>query len=231
MGKALGLEVHFATIAGYESTAEILASNVADDLDTFETLDTFVVCQGYGEEEFIILSSVEGGCHEVHIQFLSHHRCLIIDWDAVFVDATSRMAVMAYVEELGRQTVADIDHRGRFSLEICHTLAAEATPGTHARNLYEKAVAIMKERGLEPYFMGHRQHAGFVGHGVGIEVNELPVLAPRSKAVLAEGNVIAIEPKFVIPHFGAIGIENTYVVTPDGLECLTNAPEEIIPLT
>ena len=48
--------------------------------------------------------------------------------------------------------------------------------------------------------------------------------------MLAEGNVIALEPKFVIPGFGAIGIENTYVVTPAGLRCITPAPEEITPL-
>ncbi|MDE7443677.1 MAG: M24 family metallopeptidase, partial [Muribaculaceae bacterium] len=76
----------------------------------------------------------------------------------------------------------------------------------------------------------HRQHAGFIGHGVGIEINELPVIAPRSRDILQADNVIALEPKFVIPHVGAVGIENTYVVTADGLKCLTNAPEEIIGL-
>ncbi|MCX4331183.1 MAG: Xaa-Pro peptidase family protein [Muribaculaceae bacterium] len=117
------------------------------------------------------------------------------------------------------------------SRAICSRLAADGKPGTSARELYETALAMAHEQGLGAYFMGHRQHAGFVGHGVGIQVNELPVLAPRSKAVLAEGNVIAIEPKFVLPGIGAIGIENTYVVTPSGLECLTNAPEEITALT
>lgn len=117
------------------------------------------------------------------------------------------------------------------SREICRRLAQTGTPGTEAKALYELAARIAADHGLERYFMGHRQQAGFVGHGIGIQVNELPVLAPRSKAVLAEGNVIAIEPKFVIPGFGAIGIENTYVVTPTGMECLTNAPEEIVPLT
>ena len=77
--------------------------------------------------------------------------------------------------------------------------------------------------------MGHRQHAGFVGHGVGIEINELPVIAPRSRDILAAGNVIALEPKFVIPGVGAVGIENTYRVTDSGpMERLTDAPEEII---
>ena len=79
--------------------------------------------------------------------------------------------------------------------------------------------------------MGHRQHARFIGHGLGIEINELPVIAPRSKDIITTGQVIALEPKFVIPHTGAVGIENTYVVTATGWKCLTNAPEEIISLT
>ena len=69
-----------------------------------------------------------------------------------------------------------------------------------------------------------------MGHGVGIEINESPVLAPRSRDVLEAGNVIAVEPKFVIPGTGAVGIENTYLITTDGIENLTNFTEEIMPL-
>jgi Xaa-Pro aminopeptidase len=86
------------------------------------------------------------------------------------------------------------------------------------------------ERGLDTYFMGHRQHASFIGHGLGIEINEMPVIAPRSKQVLEAGNMIALEPKFVIPGTGAVGIENTYLITDEGAVSLTNAPEEILPL-
>lgn len=76
--------------------------------------------------------------------------------------------------------------------------------------------------------MGHRQQAGFVGHGIGIEINEMPVLAPRSKEILAEGMVFALEPKFVIPGVGAVGIENSFAVTAGGLEKLTPMDEEIV---
>ena len=103
-------------------------------------------------------------------------------------------------------------------------------PGTPAKALFERALAIATEEGLDMYLMGHRQHAGFVGHGVGIEANEPPVIAPRSKDILEENNVIALEPKFVIPQVGAVGIENTYIVTPEGMKPITNAPEEIISL-
>ncbi len=116
------------------------------------------------------------------------------------------------------------------SRAIHHRLVVEAKPGVPASRLYEIAMEMTKEAGLESYFMGHKQQAGYIGHGVGIEVNEAPVLAPRSREVLEEGNVIALEPKYVIPHVGAVGIESTYVVTTKGLVCITNFPEEITEL-
>ena len=119
----------------------------------------------------------------------------------------------------------------RCSVEICKKIQAMARPDVSARSLYETAVEMAEEAGLSDYFMGHVQKAGFIGHGVGIEVNELPVLSARSKDVLEQGNVIALEPKFVIPHVGAVGIENTYVITADGAECITVMPEELIQLS
>ena len=116
------------------------------------------------------------------------------------------------------------------SVEICRRLAEIGRPGAEAKALHAEAVAIVERAGLTDYFMGHRQHAGFIGHGVGIEINELPVIAPRSKHILAEGNVIALEPKFVIPGVGAVGIENTYVCESDGLRCITIFNEELMSL-
>lgn len=116
------------------------------------------------------------------------------------------------------------------SIEICGTLAAMGRPGVKASSLYEEAVRISGEAGLSDFFMGHRQHAGFIGHGVGIEINEAPVIAPRSKDILQIGNVIALEPKFVIPGVGAVGIENTYVVGENGMRCLTPASEQLLSL-
>lgn len=116
----------------------------------------------------------------------------------------------------------------KLSIDICKELAQMGRNGVAASMLYEKAVSMVEEAGLQDYFMGHRQHAGFIGHGVGIEINELPVISPRSRDILESGNIIALEPKFVIPHVGAVGIENTYLVNEDGpMTCLTNADEQI----
>ena len=148
----------------------------------------------------------------------------------VMVDAngnyTGYMTDMTRVFRLG-EIPEDALRAHSCSLDIHRMFRKNALPGAAVSDLYEEALGIVTEARLERYFMGHRQHAGFIGHGVGIEINEWPVIAPKSRQVIEEGNVIALEPKFVIPHIGAVGIENTYVIRHDGPECLTNAPEEI----
>lgn len=140
---------------------------------------------------------------------------------------TGYMTDMTRVFSIGKLT--DLAYKAHeCSIHICRVLEEQGKPGIEAKELYNKAVEISEASGLSDYFMGHKQKAGFVGHGIGIEINEGPVLAPRSKDVLESGNVIAIEPKFVIPGVGAVGIENSYVVSEDGLVRLTHAPEEII---
>ena len=89
---------------------------------------------------------------------------------------------------------------------------------------------MAREAGLEKYFMGHRSQVRFIGHGVGIQLNELPVIMGRNESELKENMTLAIEPKFVIPEVGPVGIENTYVVRPDGLENITVFREELTPL-
>ncbi len=158
---------------------------------------------------------------------------LIKPGNAVMVDMCGNfngyMTDMTRVFSLGN--IGDLAKRAhQLSIDIHHRLAKMAVPGTEAKALYDEAMEMVKNASLDGYFMGLKQKAGFIGHGVGIEVNEQPVIAPRSRDLLQEGNVIALEPKFVIPEVGAVGIENTYVVRPDGFECLTNFQEEIIEL-
>lgn len=153
--------------------------------------------------------------------------------DAVMVDAngnfTGYMTDMTRVFSCG-ELKEEAMRAHRCSIDICRALEKEGVPGAKASELYETAMHIVTEAGLERYFMGYTQKAGFIGHGVGIEINELPVIAPRSRDVLKEHNVIALEPKFVVPGVGAVGIENTYIVTADGLQRITDAPEDIINL-
>ena len=117
------------------------------------------------------------------------------------------------------------------SCTIHREVMQRATPGTSCAALYNDSLRMVEEAGAHPYFMGTELQAQFVGHGLGLQINELPVLMGRSKDCLQPGMAIAFEPKFVLPHIGAVGIENTYLVTETGVENLTPAPEAIIDLT
>ena len=120
----------------------------------------------------------------------------------------------------------------QFSLHfILEKIASIAKPGIACEVLYDIAVEIAKEAGFADKFMGTGQQAKFIGHGIGLEINEAPVLAPRMKQQLEPGMVFALEPKIVIPGVGPVGIENSWVVTNEGIEKLTNCNEEIIELS
>lgn len=113
------------------------------------------------------------------------------------------------------------------SRRILRRLEELGKPGYPVADMYREAMMIVEGENLAEFFMGHTQRAGFIGHGVGIELNEQPAVTPRSKDILLDGMTIALEPKFVIPGVGAVGVENTYVVTPAGLRSITPFPEEI----
>ena len=116
------------------------------------------------------------------------------------------------------------------ALEIQDTIVQMMRPGAICEEIYNKSLDIAKHNGLDDCFMGTRQQARFVGHGVGIEVNEYPVLGVRSRSRLEPGMVLAVEPKFVIDGVGAVGIENTFAITENVNEKFTVLNEEIISL-
>jgi len=112
--------------------------------------------------------------------------------------------------------------------EIQEKIIEIAKPGIKCGALYDLALEIATKNGLERNFMGYSQQAKFVGHGIGLELNELPVLASKFELELLPGMVVAIEPKFVFPQKGAVGLENTFVMGEKGLEKVTPLKDENI---
>jgi Xaa-Pro aminopeptidase len=104
-------------------------------------------------------------------------------------------------------------------------------PGASCEQLYFDARAAAAAAGLENHFMGYGDNqVRFLGHGIGLEIDEWPVLARGFDMPLEPGMVIAVEPKFTFPGRGVVGIENSYVITEDGWERLTLSREGIIRL-
>jgi Xaa-Pro dipeptidase len=116
-------------------------------------------------------------------------------------------------------------------IEVQQAVSREGKPGARAKDLYALALEIVKKAGLSRGFMGHPQPVPFVGHGVGLELDEWPLIAKNSEHILEKGMTIALEPKIVIPGEGVVGVENTFVVRDDGMEKLSRFPDDIVIVT
>ncbi|HQB30827.1 MAG TPA: Xaa-Pro peptidase family protein [Syntrophales bacterium] len=115
----------------------------------------------------------------------------------------------------------------RVSLEIAGVLEEALRAGVTAGDLYGKAEAVARREGLGDHFMGSgRDRAGFCGHGLGLELDEEPVISAGNPAPLRPGMALALEPKFVFPEAGVVGVEDTYVLREKGWEKLTSSGYE-----
>ena len=104
-----------------------------------------------------------------------------------------------------------------------------ARPGVDCTDIFAMAYSAAKKEHVEDYFLGHGEgKVAFIGHGIGLEINELPVITSRHHRILKEGMVFAFEPKFVVPSHGAIGIEVDFIVRPHGLERVTKNSIELV---
>ncbi|KRF34550.1 M24 family metallopeptidase [Paenibacillus sp. Soil787] len=113
--------------------------------------------------------------------------------------------------------------------QVLRATEARLQPGVIAEHLYLLALDQVQEAGLSAHFMGYgADQVKFLGHGIGLEIDELPVLAKGFKYPLAPGMVIAIEPKFTFPGRGVVGIEDTYLITDTGYEKLTISRDGIL---
>lgn len=115
------------------------------------------------------------------------------------------------------------------SRDIHRMLVQEAGPGVTCAHLYELAQKQARNAGLGDFFMGHGEgKVKFIGHGIGLEIDDYPIVTPGFPEPLREGMVIAVEPKFVFPAKGIVGLEDDYLVTSSGLERLTLTAQEVI---
>jgi Xaa-Pro dipeptidase len=105
----------------------------------------------------------------------------------------------------------------------------EARPGAKCEDLYNISLDKAESLGFDHAFLGPDGHKiNFVGHGIGLEINDYPFLAKGHDYPLEKGNVFALELKMVFPEKGAVGLENVIAITDSGYEKLTLADEAFI---
>jgi Xaa-Pro aminopeptidase len=147
---------------------------------------------------------------------------LVFGYNGYFVDKARTFAVGSLSEE-------SID-----AYELCRNIQEEVVsmlkPGKPCSALYRQVVESFENRSpLWPHFMGCNDNkVAFLGHGVGLELDEWPLLTAGFEEILRPGMTLAIEPKFFPPGMGGIGLENTYLVTDEGAEKITDFPDDLV---
>jgi Xaa-Pro dipeptidase len=113
--------------------------------------------------------------------------------------------------------------------KIHDAVLAQTHPGADCENLFLGTLSLAEKLGFKDSYLGPPGlQCRFIGHGIGLELNELPFLALGQSYPLEAGMTFAVEPKIVFPGEGSVGLENTVLVTKDACEFLTPLTHEIL---
>ncbi len=106
-------------------------------------------------------------------------------------------------------------------VDIQNEIAKMLKPDTVPSEIYKTIMNSLDEDFLKNFMGFGDRKVNFLGHGIGLLIDEVPVIAEGFDQPLQEGMVFALEPKKGIANIGMVGIENTFIVTSKGGECIT----------
>lgn len=118
----------------------------------------------------------------------------------------------------------------RQCVDIQNRVAARLRPGEIPSEIYQTIMETLSPEFLENFMGFGTRQSRFLGHGIGLLIDEFPVIAKGFDEPLEEGMVFALEPKKGIENVGMVGIENTFVVTPAGGVCITGDHPGLMPV-
>ncbi len=163
----------------------------------------------------------------VSMRRIQPHEPILLDYagacDGYHSDQARLFSLGALPEDLVRAHEA--------CLRILEEVLAILRPGVKASEAFARAAVLAEQLGYSDRFMntGPAQ-VSFVGHGVGVELDEIPYLATGADLTIEAGMTIAVEPKIVFPGRGFVGVEDTVLVTASDPEYLTFTPRELVVL-
>ncbi len=115
-------------------------------------------------------------------------------------------------------------------VEIQNEAATMLKPGAIPSKIYNTIMCNLDKEFLQNFMGFGNRKVKFLGHGVGLQIDELPVITEGFDEPLQEDMVFALEPKKGIEKIGMVGIENTFIVTSRGGECITGDNSGLIPI-
>jgi Xaa-Pro aminopeptidase len=115
------------------------------------------------------------------------------------------------------------------AIEIHQELLETIKPGMCAHDLFLHTLHMAASLGYKENYLGIPEHqVSFIGHGIGYELIEPPIIAHGKKDLLLPGMTLALEPKFIFADAFSAGIESVFLVTETGARLLSQTPPEII---
>jgi Xaa-Pro aminopeptidase len=136
----------------------------------------------------------------------------------------SRMFVLGKMDN-------EAEAAGQASIEILNRIQSLMKPGAVIKDIFQASVDLAGKMGLsDPYLGIPGLKSRFVGHGIGLELVENPILARGRTGRLAPGMTFAVEPKFIFKDRFAAGIESVILVTETGSRFLSQTPHQIFKL-
>jgi Xaa-Pro aminopeptidase len=161
------------------------------------------------------------GCRDRHLK----------KGDLVFVDIG--YGIYGYhsdktqVYSFGRRPDNEVIKIHKACIDVINRTAELLTVNSIPAEIYKHIMSNLPDA-LSQNFMGYNESVKFLGHGVGLHIDEMPVIANGFNSPLAENMVIALEPKCGIKGVGTVGVEETFVVKKSGPVCITGGAREII---
>ena len=185
-------------------------------------LDWFMLTHGAEALAFpsIVASGANGASPHAVVSDkpLAAGECVVMDFGAKRAGYCSDMTRTVFLGQPEGDMLAAWKAMRRANEEV----QAMLRPGVTGKQAHELAERILAEGGFEGR-MGHG-----LGHGVGLQIHELPVLSPRNERPLEPGNVVTVEPGIYLPgHFG-MRLEDCGVVTDDGFDRFTQSTHELV---
>lgn len=177
-----------------------------------------------------------GGCYGLGpaAPLLGSRERKLQDGDLVFVDTGCGVngyhtdKTMNYV--FGKPLPDEVIEVHYQCVEIQEKMASMLIPGAIPSEIYQTINESLTPEFQENFMGFGNRRVKFLGHGVGLLVDEQPVIARGFDEPIREGMVFALEPKKGIPDIGMVGTENTYVVTSAGGRCLTGSHRGLLPV-
>jgi len=192
---------------------------------------------GFGESSlYPTCFNGPGGCYGMSpaVPLIGSRERRLKKGDLVFVDIgcgvdgyhTDKTMTYMFGKSLPDDVIA-IHHQ---CVEIQNKMASLLRPGMAPSKLYDTIMQSLDQAFLQN-FMGYgSRQVQFLGHGVGLQIDEIPIIARGFDDPLMEGMILALEPKKGVPDVGMVGIENTFLVTSSKGQCITGDNPGLIPV-